>query len=156
MQRGYWIALGIGAVAAVAFGIKKAMGYVGGQPVEIELASIGHGLYLERRAATAFAAMSGAAAAVGIYLTPSGPRAAFRSMEDQQALEEELGNISSGGLAATPGYGPHQRGVAVDLNGFNPSAANYNPKQDSWMKANAQRWGFRQSTKEPWHWEFRA
>lgn len=120
------------------------------------------GFYLRADAGRAFLAMREAARAEGVDLPVS---TAYRSLAWQQKLYAAWLAYKSGAgpwapLAAKPdGNGPHQRGRAVDLHGFDSAKANYNAKRDAWMKRNSATYGWRQtgltfSMREPWHFYF--
>jgi zinc D-Ala-D-Ala carboxypeptidase len=53
---------------------------------------------------------------------------------------------SQGGLGATPGTSKHGWGMAVDLD--------LSAQAQSWMRANAGRFGFTVDPRESWHWNF--
>lgn len=142
-------------VLFVLLASKKALAFVNGQPVTITLGPIGDGLYLRSDAAAAFVRMVNAARNDGVTISPSGPRAAFRSPDDQMSLINESGSYGSGGLAASVGYSPHQAGIAIDL-----AEMTYDSPARLWMNAYAGQFAWvnkgmsYQTTKEPWHWEF--
>lgn len=88
-------------------------GYNAGQPYTVTLVAIDdRGHYLTPLAAAAFAAMQAAAEADGVTLSVT---TAFRTQAQQESLLARLGSYDSGGDANQPGYSPHQRGIAVDL-----------------------------------------
>jgi hypothetical protein len=71
----------------------------------------------------------------------------YRSYSEQVDLARRKGLYSQGGLAAKPGTSDHGWGMAVDLD--------LNSKAQTWMRANAGRFGFVEDTpREPWHWGF--
>lgn len=71
----------------------------------------------------------------------------YRSYESQVDVAARKGLYSQGGLAAVPGTSDHGWGLAVDLD-LDDSA-------QSWMRANAGRYGFVEDTpREPWHWAY--
>lgn len=73
----------------------------------------------------------------------------YRSYDAQVDVAARKGLYSQGGLAAKPGTSPHGWGMAVDLD--------LNAQAQSWMRANAGRFGFVEDTpREPWHWVYRA
>lgn len=142
MNRPLTIGAAIGALLLLL--PRKALGYINGKPVEIDLKSIGGGLYLEASAADAYLKMRAAAAADGVQLVPSGPRSAFRSTADQAEL-----NVSRAEFAAPVGYSNHQAGRAIDLETNVGSNAAYR-----WLVSNAHRFRFYATVqREPWHWE---
>lgn len=72
---------------------------------------------------------------------------AYRPLEDQYRLAEELGLYSEGGWAAKPGTSQHGWGRAVDIELDDQALA--------WMRQNAGRYGFTETVpREPWHWEY--
>ncbi|WP_436522379.1 M15 family metallopeptidase [Actinoplanes sp. HUAS TT8] len=72
----------------------------------------------------------------------------YRPIEEQVDLARRKGLYSQGGLAAKPGTSEHGWGMATDL-ALNPEAL-------SWMRKNADRYGFVENVKrESWHWAFR-
>lgn len=73
----------------------------------------------------------------------------YRSYAEQVDLAQRKGLYSQGGLAAKPGTSDHGWGIAVDLG--------LDAKAQSWMRANAARFGFVEDTpREPWHWAFKG
>jgi len=71
----------------------------------------------------------------------------YRSYDEQVSLAKRKGLYSQGGLAAQPGTSEHGWGMATDLD--------LNAKAQSWMRANAARYGFEENVpREPWHWAF--
>ena len=125
--------------------------------------AIGPNLYLRKDAGEAFREMAAAAGAVGVDLPVS---TAYRSLEWQTQLRKNYEAYLAGGpwapLAAKPdGNGPHQRGLAVDLNGFDSKKPNYNATRAAWMAANAAKFGWFNtgltfSMVEPWHFYFKG
>lgn len=72
---------------------------------------------------------------------------AYRPLEDQYRLAEELGLYSEGGWAAKPGTSQHGWGRAIDLELDDEALA--------WMRQHAGNYGFTETVpREPWHWEF--
>lgn len=162
------LAVGLLAVlfATKKAGTMKATAYFNGQPQEIEIKSIGSGLYLQADAANAFNQMSSDALSEGFGIIPSGHRSAFRTQEMQIELLRELGRYgdtsSNGepGYAAAAGYSPHQKGAAVDLANVNPWGLNYLPEVRAWLLRNGPKYGWHNTgasfkTPEPWHFEWR-
>lgn len=85
-----------------------------------------------------------ARAGVSIGITDS-----YRSYEAQVDVAARKGLYSQGGLAAVPGTSDHGWGMAVDLD--------LDDAAQSWMRANAGRYGFVEDTpREPWHWAYQA
>lgn len=89
---------------------------------------------------------------------------AWRSRQYQQRLYDAWILYKSGKgpwapMAAKPGTSLHEKGIALDLHGFNPAKPNFNPTRAAWMRANADRFNFFNtgaffSQPEPWHWVF--
>jgi zinc D-Ala-D-Ala carboxypeptidase len=72
----------------------------------------------------------------------------YRSYDEQVDLARRKGLYSQGGLAAKPGTSEHGWGMAADLD--------LNAKALSWMRANAERYGFDENVpRESWHWAFK-
>jgi D-alanyl-D-alanine carboxypeptidase len=82
-------------------------------------------------------------AGVNIGITDS-----YRSYAEQVDLAKRKGLYSQGGLAAKPGTSDHGWGLATDLD--------LDAKAQSWMRANAGKYGFVADTpREPWHWVYK-
>lgn len=95
-------------------------------------------------AAEAFGRMQAAARADGVTF---GVTDSYRSYEAQVDVARRKGLYKNGGLAAVPGTSQHGWGMALDLK--------LDGKAQAWMRANAQTFGFDESTpREPWHWSF--
>lgn len=95
-------------------------------------------------AATAFEYMRSEAAKAGVDLKVTD---AYRPVDQQYKLAEELGLYSEGGAAAVPGTSEHGWGRALDLD--------LDDKALSWLRTNAWKFGFVEAVpREPWHWEF--
>ena len=72
----------------------------------------------------------------------------YRPYEEQVDLARRKGLYSQGGLAAKPGTSEHGWGMATDLD--------LNGKALSWMKQNADKYGFVMNVpRENWHWAYR-
>ncbi|MGK5684761.1 M15 family metallopeptidase [Actinoplanes sp. URMC 104] len=72
----------------------------------------------------------------------------YRPYEEQVDLARRKGLYSQGGLAAKPGTSEHGWGMAADLD--------LNPKALSWMRQNAEKYGFEENVpRESWHWAFK-
>ena len=72
----------------------------------------------------------------------------YRPYAEQVDLARRKGLYSQGGLAAKPGTSEHGWGMATDLD--------LNSKALSWMKQNADRYGFVNNVaRESWHWAFK-
>jgi zinc D-Ala-D-Ala carboxypeptidase len=73
----------------------------------------------------------------------------YRSYDEQVDLARRKGLYSQGGLAAKPGTSEHGWGMAADLD--------LNAKALSWMRANADKYGFDENVpRESWHWAYKA
>lgn len=132
-------------------GTTKAWGYVRGERVELELRSIGGGMYLRSDAAEAFRKMRSAAAADGYSITVN---SAFRTEAQQEALV-----VSRSEWAAPAGFSPHQAGIAVDIESGSGDGTK-EPDNEGWLwmtsSAASFDWvnvGLKFS--EPWHWEYK-
>lgn len=126
---------------------------------------------LRKAAARAFKAMTAAAQADGISLSPI---SGFRSMNDQQYLyfdlKAERGQTASerAKVSAPPGYSEHHTGYAIDIGDGNVPALNLRQEFEDtvayrWLKENAPRYNFELSFPknnrqgviyEPWHWRY--
>lgn len=123
---------------------KPVLAYVKGKVTDIAFGSIGGQFVLRKDAAESFNDMKQAAHADGVLLVVN---SAFRTMEEQEKLR-----IEKPGLAAKPGYSPHQAGIAVDLDVDGGTNAAYR-----WLRMHAEFFGWYQPlAKEPWHWEYSA
>jgi zinc D-Ala-D-Ala carboxypeptidase len=72
----------------------------------------------------------------------------YRSYDEQVDLARRKGLYSQGGLAAKPGTSEHGWGMAADLD--------LNAKALSWMRANADKYGFDENVpRESWHWAYK-
>lgn len=127
---------------------------------DVDLLDIGGGHRLERNAAIAFIAMRNAAKAVAVELSVS---TAWRSLAHQQRLYDAYIAFKEGRgawapLAAKPGAtAPHQRGIALDLNGVDPRKTNFDSRRRAWLDDNGAIYGWKNTGSkfgEPWHWEF--
>ncbi len=126
--------------------------------------------YLDREAATAFAAMVAAAQAQDIALIPI---SGFRSVADQTALfqrqvQRQGSEDAAARRSAPPGYSEHHSGYALDIgDGDRPqtdvTSAFGETRAYQWLQANAAEFGFELSFPpnnlqgvnfEPWHWRF--
>lgn len=126
----------------------KRVGYINGQPFELEVASIGNGKFLSVAAAAAFLRMDAA------YFAATGKHffinSAFRTMAEQQYEYDTQGPA----IAAVPGKSTHQQGRSVDIStgGLGYASAVY-----AWLFNNARNYGFRNdSSTEAWHWTYYA
>lgn len=152
--------------AAAALGVllwpRRALAYVNGEAIDIELAEIGgldstgEPLRLEAATAADFRAMRDAASKEGVALKLN---SGFRSMEKQTELFQGYSSGLPGfNLAAKPGYSIHQSGRAADF----ADCATPDTRTWKWLTSNAARWRFRNTgmtftaQKEPWHWEHQA
>lgn len=145
-----FLILGAGLLALVFFLPRRAIGYVDGKPVELELGSIGGGLYLRKDIAVFYNRMRDHARREGIALTPSGPRSAFRTTEQQQSL-----TVDRAEFAAPVNKSPHQAGIAVDIDVLHDVTGNPKPEY-YWLRENGPMYGFYQTLQnEPWHWQWK-
>ncbi|MBP6479844.1 MAG: M15 family metallopeptidase [Pseudomonadales bacterium] len=151
MSGGFWtlpklVAAGVVLMAAVE-GTRRVLGYARGQPINITLAPIGGGHWLEQAAAQAFVAMRAAAAQEGVKLNVG---MSFRDNETQTRLYNDYVTGKTTDVAAPPKYSNHQSGIALDLEterGTNLAFA--------WLNVNAHRFGWKRTvSSEPWHWEY--
>jgi len=95
-------------------------------------------------AAQAFERMRFDAAGAGVDL---GVTDAYRPVDQQYKLAEELGLYSQGGAAAVPGTSEHGWGRALDLD--------LDDKALGWLRTNGWKYGYVETVpREPWHWEF--
>jgi LAS superfamily LD-carboxypeptidase LdcB len=118
--------------------------YENGKIPEEELQDIGEGHQLIKPAAQAFAKMTAALNEAGHSYTLN---SAYRTIEEQEQLVEDLGLLEEGGRAAAVGTSEHGLGTAVDL------------KLDwdavEWLRAHAAALGFAETIpEEPWHWNY--
>jgi D-alanyl-D-alanine carboxypeptidase len=103
----------------------------------------GHRLWAP--AATSLDALMRAARQDGVNI---GITDSYRPFAEQVDLARRKGLYARGGLAAKPGTSEHGWGLAVDLD--------LDARAQSWMRANAARFGFAATTpREPWHWSYR-
>jgi D-alanyl-D-alanine carboxypeptidase len=96
-------------------------------------------------AATSLDALMRAARQDGVHI---GITDSYRPFAEQVDLAGRKGLYAQGGLAAKPGTSEHGWGLAADLD--------LDARAQSWMRANAGRFGFAETTpREPWHWSYR-
>jgi hypothetical protein len=96
-------------------------------------------------AAQSFKRMVADARAAGVDI---GVTDSYRSYDAQVDVARRKGLYSQGGLAAKPGTSNHGWGLSLDLD--------LNNRAQSWMRANAGRYGFVEDTpREPWHWTYK-
>ena len=163
-----WLVFGALGVGAALLGGRRALAYVRGTPVHIDVAPLitraadGSTVVLRADAARAWNLLARAAANDGVAPRPSGRRAAFRTQEDQVELLEELGSYRDDptGIAAAVGYSPHQAGIALDIDGVDPRKSNYRADLRAWLLEHGPTYGWHPvgsayRKPEPWHWEFR-
>lgn len=119
--------------------------YGNGKIPPTALAEIGEGGHrMWAPAAAQFKQLRQDAAAAGVNI---GVTDSYRSYDQQVDLAKRKGLYSQGGLAATPGTSNHGWGRSLDLD--------LDAKAQSWMRANAERYGFVEDVpREPWHWTF--
>ncbi|QZN87659.1 M15 family metallopeptidase [Cellulomonas sp. C5510] len=109
-----------------------------------EVDGTGHRLWAPAADALERLRADAARAGVTVGITDS-----YRSYEAQVDVAARKGLYSQGGLAAVPGTSDHGWGMAVDLD--------LDDAAQSWMRANAGRYGFVEDTpREPWHWAYQA
>ncbi len=140
---------------------------------KMDLVSIGNNHTMDAPAARAYLAMSEAAKADGIKLTPiSGYRtherqtnnynASIQRYIDQGKTKEEATRLTQD-YYAIPGTSEHEAGLAVDVNSLDDSFEK--TPEFKWLQENAQQFGFilryRRETKEitrvnyePWHYRY--
>ena len=94
-----------------------------------------------------------AAASQGIDFGING---AYRTYNDQVVVKRRYGND-----AAVPGTSNHGFGLAVDFTDSNLTQINTRMREYTWLKANANKYGFRRlpwgsrgEDWEAWHWEY--
>lgn len=104
------------------------------------------------RVSGAWFTLAADAATAGVLLRAG---SSFRSMEHQQSLF--TGDTS---LVARPGYSSHQAGVAIDFSGMSAKGggscatrATHSSAGYQWLRANAEKYGFKQYSVEAWHWD---
>jgi zinc D-Ala-D-Ala carboxypeptidase len=120
-------------------------GYGNGRIPPGSLSPIGVGQHrLWAPAAQSFRQMTAAAHRQGITI---GVSDSYRSFDQQVEVARRKGLYSKGGLAAEPGTSDHGWGLSLDLS--------LNREAQSWMRANAGKYGFHENVaREPWHWTF--
>jgi LAS superfamily LD-carboxypeptidase LdcB len=154
-----WLFLAMVGVLGVLLIPRRALGYVRGVAVELDLVDVGgvdsagEPIRLEESAAADFEAMRASAAREGVVLRLN---SGFRSNEKQTYLWEGFtAKLPGFNLAAKPGYSNHQSGRAADF----ANCATTDTREHRWLTANAHRWRWRNTgmsftaQKEPWHWE---
>lgn len=117
------------------------------------------GRYLAAEAAQAFLRMQAAAALKGVSLPLT---TAYRSQAYQQRLYDawmkyKLGLGPKAPQAAKPGNSYHQKGIAIDITGIDPSNPNFNAARRSWLLLNAPGYDWHNTGanfNEPWHWVY--
>ena len=109
------------------------------------------------RASGATFDMVEAAKKEGVNLTLGG-NFAFRSFEHQVQLRQEWCASGDCDGAAVPGTSNHEMGLAIDfgLPGKPHSAIRTSSKELQWLRANAEKFGFKDTAmpKEDWHWKY--
>lgn len=109
------------------------------------------------RASGATFDMVEAAKKEGVNLTLGG-NFAFRSFEHQVQLRQEWCASGDCDGAAVPGTSNHEMGLAIDfgLPGKPHSAIRTSSKELQWLRANAEKFGFKDTAmpKEDWHWQY--
>lgn len=152
------IILGLLLAGPIPIGAESNMllvGYTNGKPTIIVADRIPGAdlnqepLYLQADAAIAWRDMLTEAARYGVFLEAT---YAFRDHKVQKRLKKRMPR-----LAATPGYSPHEAGLAVDINNCTRRIRGKRIKTDTyqWLKKHAKEYGFYQTiSNEPWHWEY--
>jgi len=108
-----------------------------------QVGTTGHKLWAP--AAQALTRMLADAKADGVTI---GITDSYRPYTEQVDLARRKGLYSQGGLAAKPGTSEHGWGMATDLD--------LNAKALSWMRANADKYGFVNNVpREDWHWAYK-
>lgn len=152
-------------------GLLGHLAYAEAPANQLEIASPGSGISLQKAAAKKFREMTAAAAADGVDLVLL---SGFRSFSDQDSLffgvKAERGEATAkrAEVSAPPGYSEHHTGYAVDLgDGEHPGADLQFDFEETeafkWLKENAAYYSFEMSfpkgnpmgvSYEPWHWRF--
>ena len=125
---------------------------VGGRGNDTSGNNIEGGIVVNSRVSGAWVALGRAQKAAGINLTGS----SFR-------LADSCGGGGDGSLCARPGTSMHQLGIAVDFSNMGSSGGSTSscsgrkgapgdPRWD-WLFNNAQNYGIKQYSYEPWHWD---
>jgi LAS superfamily LD-carboxypeptidase LdcB len=147
------VLLALVVVALMIGSAKRALAYVRGQPLMIDLVPIGGGHQLEARAAASWLELAAKARDQGLVLEVN---SSFRSMEEQTLLWQAY-QAGQGNLAAKPGYSNHQNGIALDV----AVGGSFTSTAYKWLAANAPAYGWINTGKtfsqpEPWHWEWKG
>lgn len=114
----------------------------------------GHAI-VNSRVSGAWFALVNEAKSAGVSLSAN---SSFRSMPHQQSL---WNNNPDSSLVARPGHSSHQAGVAIDFAGMSVTGGSTcatrarAPSSPGWvwLNANAHKYGFKQYSKEAWHWD---
>ena len=111
-----------------------------------QLKDVGDGFKLWTPAADAYLEMKAAAAKDKVYFKLS---SAYRTVEEQQALVDELGTWSpTNPGAAPPGTSAHGWGIAIDIS---------SPGAQQWINRYGAKYGWVPTvSNEPWHFEWRG
>jgi LAS superfamily LD-carboxypeptidase LdcB len=111
-----------------------------------QLKDVGDGFKLWTPAADAYLEMKAAAAKDKVYFRLS---SAYRTIEEQQVLVDELGQWSpTNPGAALPGTSPHGWGIAIDIS---------SPGSQQWINRYGAKYGwFPTVFNEPWHFEWKG
>lgn len=117
----------------------------------------GHAIINSRLSGALFAMVNDAQAA-GITLTAA---SSFRTMPHQESLWNQFGRDPK--RVARPGSSPHQAATAIDFSnmgtkgGSSADCSNRKradgDKRWEWLFTNAEKYGFKQYSYEPWHWD---
>lgn len=111
-----------------------------------QLKDVGDGFKLWTPAADAYLEMKAAAAKDKVYFRLS---SAYRTVEEQQVLVDELGQWSpTNPGAALPGTSPHGWGIAIDIS---------SPGSQQWINKYGAKYGWVPTvSNEPWHFEWKG
>lgn len=117
----------------------------------------GHAI-INSRLSGALLAMVNDAQSAGITLTAA---RSFRTMPHQESLWNQFGRDPK--RVARPGGSPHQAATAIDFTNMGTKGGSSSDCSDrkradgdarwEWLFTNAERYGFKQYSYEPWHWD---
>ena len=124
-----------------------------GEGVDSTGTKVGGGAIVNSRVSAAWSELAKAAKAAGVSLTAS---SSFR-------LNNSCGGTGDGTACAQPGKSPHQLGVAIDFQNMGEkggSSTSCTGRKTAvgnagwdWLSKNAERFGLKQYSYEPWHWD---
>lgn len=125
---------------------------IGGRGNNTSGQNVDGGIVVNSRVSGAWVALGEAAKAAGIELTGS----SFR-------LADSCGGTGSGTACAKPGTSMHQLGIAVDFSNMGSKGGSTascsgrkgapNDPRWNWLFTNAEKYGIKQYSYEPWHWD---